>query len=104
METRKLYYEDCHLRQFTATVVGCTKADNRWQILLDATAFYPEGGGEAADSGTLGGVRVLDVQEKDGQILHLCDGPLEIGQTVTGEIDWEKRFDLMPLRKFNFHL
>ena len=51
METRKLYYEDCHLRQFTATVVGCTKADNRWQILLDATAFYPEGGGEAADSG-----------------------------------------------------
>ena len=95
METRKLYYEDCHLRKFSATVVGCTKTDNGWEIALDATAFYPEGGGEAADSGILGGVNVLDVQEKDGQIFHLCDGPLEISQTVTGEIDWDKRFDLM---------
>ena len=95
METRKLYYEDCHLRQFSATVVGCTKTDNGWQTVLDATAFYPEGGGEAADSGVLGGVNVLDVQEKEGEILHLCDGPLEVGQSVTGEIDWDKRFDLM---------
>ena len=95
METRKLYYEDCHLHTFSATVLTCEKADDRWQVVLDATAFYPEGGGEAADSGTLGGVNVLDVQEKDGQILHFCDGPLAVGQTVTGEIDWDKRFDLM---------
>lgn len=95
METRKLYYEDCYLRQFSATVVGCTKTDNGWQIVLNATAFYPEGGGEAADTGVLGGMNVLDVQEKDGEILHLCDGPLEVGQSVTGEIDWDKRFDLM---------
>ena len=95
MEIRKLYYEDCHLRRFDATVVGCEKAEKGWQIILDATAFYPEGGGEAPDLGILGGVNVLDVQEEDGQIRHLCDGPLTVGQTVTGEIDWARRFDMM---------
>ena len=95
METRKLYYEDCHLRTFSATVVSCEQTEKGWQIILDATAFYPEGGGEAPDLGTLGGVNVLDVQEKEGQILHLCDAPLESGRVVEGEIDWARRFDLM---------
>lgn len=95
METRKLYYEDCHLRSFSAVVTGCQKSEKGWLVTLDATAFYPEGGGEAPDVGTLGGVNVLDVQEEDGQIRHLCDGPLTVGETVTGEIDWARRFDLM---------
>ena len=95
METRKLYYEDCHLRSFSATVTGCEKTNKGYAVTLDATAFYPEGGGEAPDIGTLGGVNVLDVQEEGGQILHLCDGPLAIGETVDGEIDWARRFDLM---------
>ena len=95
METRKLYYEDCHMRTFSATVVSCEQEEKGWQIILDATAFYPEGGGEAPDLGTLGGVNVLDVQEKEGQILHLCDAPLESGRVVEGEIDWARRFDLM---------
>ena len=95
METRKLYYEDCHLRAFSATVVACEQADKGWQIALDATAFYPEGGGEAPDLGSLGDVNVLDVQEKEGIIWHLCDAPLEIGATVDGQIDWARRFDLM---------
>ena len=93
--TRKLYYEDCHLRQFTATVTGCNIAENGWQITLDATAFYPEGGGQACDLGTLGSARVLDVREQDGQVLHLCDAPLTVGETVRGELDWDRRFDLM---------
>ena len=92
---RKLYYEDCHLRQFTATVTGCDAAESGWQITLDATAFYPEGGGQACDLGTLGGVRVLDVREQNEQIFHLCDGPLLVGETVTGILDWDRRFDLM---------
>lgn len=95
MEIRKLYYEDCHLRSFSAKVISCTETKNGWEIVLDATAFYPEGGGEAPDLGILGGVNVLDVQEKNGEIVHLCSGALSIGETVTGEIDWVRRFDLM---------
>ncbi len=92
---RKLFYEDCNLRQFDAKVVECIAWDQGWIVELDATAFYPEGGGQACDIGTLGGVNVLDVQEKDEKILHFCDGKLEVGQTVHGVIDWDRRFDLM---------
>jgi len=95
METRKLYYEDSHLRCFSAKVLRCTPVEGGYQVVLDATAFYPEGGGEAPDLGVLAGAKVLDVQEKEGEILHLCDSPLPVGETVTGEIDWERRFDLM---------
>ncbi len=95
MEARKLYYEDCHLRTFFACVTGCTPAEGGFWVTLDATAFYPEGGGQACDLGTLGQIRVLDVQERDGQVFHLCSGELPVGQQVTGQIDWERRFDLM---------
>ena len=95
METRKLFYEDSHLRRFSAQVTGCEETENGYQITLNATAFYPEGGGEAPDLGRLGGVNVLDVQERDGQIIHFCDGALPVGDTVEGEIDWARRFDLM---------
>ena len=92
---RKLFYEDPHLTRFSAKVTGCEKAEKGFLITLDATAFYPEGGGQACDIGTLGGVNVLDVQEKDEKILHLCDGALTVGNTVDGQIDWARRFDLM---------
>ncbi len=92
---RKLYYEDSHLREFSARITGCAPSGKGWEITLDATAFYPEGGGQACDLGTLGGARVLDVRERGEDIIHLCDGPLEIGTEVTGIIDWERRFDLM---------
>lgn len=95
METRKLYYEDCHLRQFTATVTACEKAENGWYISLDQTVFYPEGGGQACDLGTLDDAAVLDVQEQGETVVHLCDRPFSVGQTVTGSIDWQRRFDLM---------
>ena len=95
METRKLYYEDCHLAAFSARVVSCEQSEKGWQVVLDATAFYPEGGGQACDLGTLGGVRVLDVREKGETVVHLCDGPLPVGETVEGAIDYERRFDLM---------
>ncbi len=95
METRKLYYEDSHLRQFTARVLGCVRTEKGWAVTLDATAFYPEGGGQACDLGTLGPVRVLDVREQGESVVHLCDGALEPGTQVTGTIDWARRFDLM---------
>lgn len=95
METEKLYYKDCHLRQFTATVTGCEQADHGWQITLDKTAFYPEGGGQACDLGTIDHANILDVQEQGETVVHLCDQPFSVGQTVTGTINWDRRFDLM---------
>ena len=95
METRRLFYEDCHLQTFTARVALCEETDSGYLVTLDATAFYPEGGGQACDTGVLGGVRVLDVQEKDGRILHLCEAALAVGAEVTGTIDYESRFQRM---------
>ncbi len=95
METTKLYYQDSHMREFSAQVLSCTQTPKGCQITLTATAFYPEGGGQACDLGTLGDANVLDVREKGEEILHLCDQPLEVGSLVTGKIDWTRRFDLM---------
>lgn len=95
METRKLYYEDCHLRSFTAKVLSCEPGKKGFAVILDQTAFYPEGGGQASDVGTLGNVRVLHASEEGEAVIHLCDAPLEVGAEVTGEIDWAHRFDLM---------
>ena len=95
METRKLYYEDCHLQTFTARVLRCDQTPKGFAVILDATAFYPEGGGQACDLGVLGGVRVLDVREQGEEVVHLCDGALEVGAEVTGTIDWARRFDQM---------
>ena len=95
METRKLYYEDCHLCVFAARVLDCRPVEGGFEVILDATAFYPEGGGQACDVGVLGGVKVLDVRERGEEVVHLCEKPLEIGAQVEGMIDWERRFDLM---------
>lgn len=95
METRKLYYADSHLKAFSAVVTGCAAAEGGFAVTLDATAFYPTGGGQPCDLGTLGGVRVLDVREQGEQIIHLCESALEVGSTVAGVIDWQRRFDHM---------
>ena len=95
MKTRKLYYEDSHLRTFTAEVLSCEKTDKGYEVILDATAFYPEGGGQAADTGTLGGIRVTDTRERGETVVHRCESPLEPGSTVEGIIDWEPRFHRM---------
>ena len=90
--TDKLFYQDSHLREFTAEVLYCVQKGENYEVVLDQTAFFPEGGGQYADHGTLGQVDVLDVQEKDGEIIHLTDGPLEPETKATGKIDWEERF------------
>ena len=93
--TEKLYYLDAYATKFTAKVLECTEDKKNFKVVLDRTLFYPEGGGQPADMGTLGGVKVLDVHEKDDIITHTTDKPLEVGAEVEGEIDWERRFDLM---------
>ncbi len=93
--TRQLYYEDTYASAFQAVVTDCQKADGCFWVTLDQTLFYPEGGGQPADHGTLNGIAVTDVQEKDGEILHQTEEALAIGTKVQGNIDWGRRFDLM---------
>ena len=95
METEKLYYAAPFLKTFTATVLDCQPGKNGFVVTLDRTAFYPEGGGQPADQGTLDGAAVTDVHEKNGVVLHNVDSAVEIGKTVTGVIDWARRFDHM---------
>lgn len=92
----KLYYEDSYLTDFQSTVISCTPtAGGKYQVVLDQTAFYPEGGGQPYDLGTLGDASVLEVHEKNGQVLHTTDLPLDQGSTVLGVIDWGRRFTHM---------
>lgn len=95
METRRLFADDAYIQHFTATVIDCQPIGDRFAIELDQTAFYPEGGGQPADQGSLGGWPVLDVQEREGQIRHILGAPLPAGSTVEGEIDWPLRFERM---------
>ncbi len=96
--TEKLYYQDPYLFCFTATVVACTPVDDRFAVELNRTAFFPEEGGQYADTGLLGGIAVLDVKEKDGVILHTLTAPLPVGADVVGQIREKDR-----LRKMQNH-
>lgn len=93
--TKRLYYEEVYRKEFTATVLECTEGKKGYQVVLDATAFYPEGGGQPSDTGFLGEARVSEVHKKDGEIIHYTDKPFKVGEQVEGRIDWDHRFDLM---------
>lgn len=95
METKKLYYIDAYQTTFSARVIDCIQRRDGYAIVLDETCFYPEGGGQPGDTGTLNDIPVLDTHEKDGQVLHYTRTPMAPGTTVTGQIDWARRFDLM---------
>ena len=95
MPTRKLYYEDSFLREFDARVLRCEPFREGWRVELDATAFFPEEGGQTADTGTLGPALVSDVQEKDGYVFHYTDRPLAEGEIVRGRLLWEERWRKM---------
>ena len=93
--TEKLFYTDPFLKEFTATVVKCEEEKGAFAVTLDRTAFYPEGGGQPADHGTLGDANVTDTRDRGGEVVHICDKPLTVGETVRGAIDFARRFDLM---------
>ncbi len=95
MTTEKLYYQDSHLLQFEAEVLSCTPQDGAFQIVLDRTAFYPEGGGQPSDQGYLNDVPVSFVREKDGIIYHTAAAAITAGTHAAGFVDRERRLDLM---------
>ncbi len=95
MHTIKLYENDSYIKNFTATVIACEEKDGAFLVVLDKTAFFPEGGGQDADKGVINGIEVLDVQIKDDIIYHKLEKSLEIGATVDCNIDWDTRFSRM---------
>ena len=97
MATRKLYYEDVYAKEFQARVTAWGQDEKGFYVVLDQTLFYPEGGGQPADQGILGGARVVDVQNEEGELKHYLDQVMELwrGREIAGVIDWERRFDLM---------
>lgn len=94
-DMNELFYKDEYMKEFDAMVVDCRQLEKGFAVVLDQTAFYPEGGGQPADHGMLGEARVTDVQRKDGRIYHYTDKMLSKGSRVHGVIDWERRFDHM---------
>ena len=95
MNTKKLYYAQSNLRTFSAKVLSCEQTPKGFQVILDQTAFFPTGGGQACDLGTLDDCRVLDVREQENAVVHLCDKALSVGQSVIGTLDWARRLDQM---------
>lgn len=95
MMTERLYYEDSHMAEFDAKVISCEKSGENYEVVLDRTAFFPEGGGQSADTGFLEDIRIVDVQEKNGSIFHKAEGYIEPGSEVKGRIDWKQRFTRM---------
>jgi alanyl-tRNA synthetase len=94
MGTERLYFADAYLSRFSARVVARGERESRPAIALDRTAFYPEGGGQPPDAGTLNDVPVLDVQADGELVWHTLERSLE-GDAVQGVVDWPRRFDHM---------
>ena len=92
--TAKLFYDTPYAREFDAEIISQSEHDGKYHIILDRTLFYPSGGGQPCDLGTLGGVEVLDVHESGGEIVHVTASPLASGN-VHGVLNWERRFELM---------
>ena len=95
MKTIKLYDNDAYISEFTAKVLSCEADSKSFHVVLDRTAFFPEGGGQQCDMGTISSIEVTDVQIKDGVIYHTVTAPLPIGKEVSCILDWNTRFRRM---------
>ncbi len=93
--TEKLYELDAYLSEFEATVTDCISDTDKFKIVLDKTAFFPQGGGQAADIGTIDDIKVFDVQENGGAIYHYTKKPLKLGSRVIAKLDFDRRFNFM---------
>ncbi|MBQ9036814.1 MAG: hypothetical protein IJ115_05135 [Erysipelotrichaceae bacterium] len=89
------YYQNAYLKEYESTVVSCVENKGLFEVVLDDTIFYPEGGGQSSDLGYLDDSKVVDVKEVNDRVVHYCKKPLEAGKKVIGKIDWSRRFDNM---------
>jgi len=98
-QTNQLYYEDHYTKEFDAKVLWKNKKSDGFEIILDKTAFYPEGGGQPGDIGFLSRdtikIPVKHVKKERDTIIHIIEGNLEVGEKIHGEIDWNHRYTLM---------
>jgi alanyl-tRNA synthetase len=98
-QTHPLYYDDHYTKEFDATVLWAQKTSRGTEVILDKTAFYPEGGGQPADRGELiiqgNSIPVTHVEKAGNAIVHVLSAPVAVGTTVHGKIDWEYRYTLM---------
>lgn len=96
MDQNRLYYGTPYVKSFMCTVLSCTPSKKgTWEAVFDQTGFYPEGGGQPYDTGTINGISVLSVHERAGEIVHELAEPIEAGIRAEGIIDWNRRYDLM---------
>ena len=95
MKIERLYEADPYIKEFDARVMACEQVKDQYRILLDRTAFFPEGGGQPGDRGMIGEALIKDTHEKDGMIWHYSDSRLNVGSEVHGKIDWDFRFSNM---------
>lgn len=95
MSTQKIYYANQYQTTLDTTTVSCTRTPKGWEVVLDATIFFPTGGGQPCDLGRIADAAVTDVFERGEEVVHLCDRPLPVGEAVSCEIDWARRFLLM---------
>lgn len=93
--TERLYYADSKMNHFQAAVTSCEAVKDGYAVTLDRTAFFPEGGGQAGDSGRIGEIRVLDTQEKNGDVIHYVNQSLVVGAIYDCALDWEIRLRRM---------
>ncbi|MCI6188963.1 MAG: DHHA1 domain-containing protein [Clostridium sp.] len=94
-ETEKLFYKDQYIKEFEGKVLEVIEKEDKFHVFLDKTAFFPGGGGQSSDLGTLDGKEVVDVLEEDDRICHVLKEKLEVGKVVKGVIDWKRRQDGM---------
>ena len=98
-ETIRLYYKDHYVKEFDAEVLWKNDTENGTEIILDKTAFYPEGGGQLGDFGTISKdnlrLNVKKVVKEGNSIIHIVDGILNVGEKIRGKIDWDQRYTFM---------
>lgn len=93
--TEKLYDQNSRQTQTTAKVVTCEPVEGGFEVLLDQTVLFPEGGGQPSDTGWIDTARVLSCREEHGDVFHKVDRALMVGETVSVRLDWARRFDFM---------